>query len=222
VSVVELLDLLRSQPVLAGPLPRFDPGRAPDEPGELFVQWLEQAVAAGVPEPHVVTLSTADARGRPSSRVLMLRDVDVAGAGWRFASGAASRKGVELAANPWAALSVYWPKQGRQVRVAGRVEAASAQESAADFHTRSPAARIAALTGQQSAPLSGPEEFEAAHAEAEKLVAGHPEAVAADHTVYTLWAVEAEFWQGDAERRHVRLSYVRGEGGAWTRQLLWP
>lgn len=220
---MEVVELLRGRPVMAGPLPGFEVESAPDGPGELFVRWLAEAVASGVTEPQVVTLSTADARGRPSSRVLMLRDVDVAEAGWVFASSAASRKGAELSENPWAALCAYWPERGRQVRVGGPVTAGSPEESAAEFLARPRESRLAGLTGRQSSPLPGREAFEAARREAAELLDRHPEALPADYTVYTLRADEVEFWQGDAgvERHHVRLRYLRGKGG-WTKQLLWP
>ncbi|GAB2624238.1 pyridoxal 5'-phosphate synthase [Streptomyces capparidis] len=218
---MDVAELLRGQPVMAGPFPEFDVARAPRRPGELFARWLEQAVREGVAEPHVITLSTADERGRPSARVLMLRDLDIPGAGWVFASSAVSRKGVELARNPWAALSVYWREQGRQVRVCGRVEAASPEVNAHEFHSRTEAARVAALTGRQSAPMADPAEFEAAEREARALLARHPEAVAPDYTVYTLRAEEVEFWQGAADRHHLRLVYDR-RGDGWAKRLLWP
>lgn len=213
--------LLREQPVMGGPLPSFDPDAVPGEPAELFLRWLARAVDEGVPEPHTVTLSTADARGRPSSRVLLLRDVDVARAGWLFASSTTSRKGRELAENPWAAMCAYWPSQGRQVRVAGRVEVCSAVASARAFLARSPAARLAALTGRQSAPLQGSEEYAEAEREAAALLAEHPETVPVDFALYVLWAEEVEFWQGDEDRHHVRLRYLHGATG-WERQRLWP
>jgi pyridoxamine 5'-phosphate oxidase len=218
---MEAAELLRGVPVMTGPFPEFDVEAAPEAPGELFMRWLERAVSENVTEPHVVSLSTADRHGRPSSRVLMLRDVDEERAGWVFASHGASRKGAELAHNPWGALLVYWAEQGRQVRVCGRVEAGSSDVNARDFLARSEPARAAGLTGRQSAHLTALGEFDAAWAQAEELVRDHPEAVPPDYTVYTLWADEVEFWQGDSRRRHLRLCYTREETG-WSRQLLWP
>lgn len=220
---MEAGELLGRRPVMAGPLPAFDVESAPEGPGELFARWLAEAVERQVTEPQVVTLSTADARGRPSSRVLMLRDVDVAGAEWVFASSAVSRKGTELAENPWASLCMYWHEQGRQVRVGGRVTAGTPGENAREFLGRPDAARLAGLTGRQSAPMpGGREEFAGAWREAEELIGRHPEAVPADYTVYTLRAVEVEFWQGDEARRHVRLRYLEDGERGWRRELLWP
>src|SRR3981081_4503344 len=140
-------ELLRAIPVFAGNLPGFDPEAAPGDPVPLFVQWLAAAVGGRVPEPHAMTLSTVDQQGRPSSRVLVCRDVDAAGS-WYFASTAASRKGRELRDNPHAALTFYWPQQGRQIRLRGTAAPAGAERSAADFLARSPQARAESLTGR--------------------------------------------------------------------------
>ncbi|MFD8592190.1 pyridoxal 5'-phosphate synthase [Streptomyces sp. NPDC059637] len=212
--------LLRA-PALAGPLPPFDTGWAPERPGELFVRWIGEALDAGTGEPQVMTLSTADRQGRPSARVLLLRDVDVEDCGFVFATSSASRKGRELADNPRAALTWYWPAQGRQVRVTGRVETAPPRTAREDFLGRSPASREAAFTGRTSAPLSGAREYEHARARAREHLAADPLAVPPDHTVCTVRADEIEFWQGSADRHHVRLRYLR-EGDGWTRGLLWP
>ncbi|MBP2472498.1 pyridoxamine 5'-phosphate oxidase [Crossiella equi] len=210
---------LRALPSLAGPLPGFDPDRAPADPDALFARWLAEAVAAGVVEPHAMTLSTVDPSGRPSARVLILKYLDAGH--WAFASGAGSRKGKELANTPWAALTFYWPALGRQVRVRGRVETASARESAADFLARSAGARGGGLLGYQSQPLHDLAERDRALDEATARASADPDLVAREWTVFRLAADEVEFWQGEEDRRHLRLSYTRAEGG-WTRQLLWP
>jgi pyridoxamine 5'-phosphate oxidase len=127
-------ELLRALPDFPEQLPDFDPAAAPADPAELFRQWLREALAAGVPQPNACSLATADGRGRPSSRMLILKDID--DAGWHFATSRASRKGRELAANPHAALNFYWQQQGRQVRAAGAVVELSAAASAADWHAR--------------------------------------------------------------------------------------
>ncbi|MFG2569123.1 pyridoxamine 5'-phosphate oxidase family protein [Streptomyces sp. NPDC048567] len=111
---------LRSIEVFAGPLPDFDPAVAPAEPVDLFLAWLRAALAAGVPDAHAMTLSTVGEDGHPDARVLILKNVD--GDGWQFAVHAGSPKGRQLAERPSAALTFYWPQQGRQVRVRGAVE----------------------------------------------------------------------------------------------------
>jgi pyridoxamine 5'-phosphate oxidase len=232
VDTEALRERLRATPALAGPLPGFDPREAAPEPGPLFADWLASALGDGVPEPHVMTLSTADAAGRPSSRVLMLRgfELDAGAFDFVFASDAASRKGRELAANPYAALNWYWPQHGRQIRASGPVEPLDREAARRDFLGRSEPARIAGFTGLMSAELPSAEDgvgdaytaYERGRARAREIVAADPRAVPEGHTVYVLRADEAEFFQGDAiDRFHRRLRYVR-DGDRWTRRMLWP
>lgn len=233
-----LLARMRAAPVLAGPLPHFDPAAAPGAPGPLFARWLDQALADGVAEPHVMTLSTVAADGTPSARVLMLRGVDSADCSVLFASDAGSRKGRDLAERPVAALTWYWPAHGRQIRMAGPVSLADERATRQDFLGRSPASRAAGFTGRMSEPLADAGQYARARAEAEALVAAEPERVPDGHRLYRLRAHEAEFFQAGAQGRHVRVRYTRegaaegslGDGGGggdaagsgWHRTLLWP
>jgi pyridoxamine 5'-phosphate oxidase len=217
-----LLARVRAAPVLAGPLPRFHPADAPDTPGELFAHWLDAALTGGVPEPHVMTLSTVSADGTPTARVLMLRGIDTARCAYVFASDSRSPKARDLAVNPRAALTWYWPAHGRQIRMTGPVNVLGGEATRRDFLGRGEASRVAGFTGRTSGPLTGPEEYEAARRAARELVAAEPGRVPGTHTVYRLAAQEAEFFQADPERFHVRVRYVRGREGGWTRTLLWP
>ncbi|GAA0443150.1 pyridoxal 5'-phosphate synthase [Streptomyces olivaceiscleroticus] len=212
-------DLLRGLRVWTGELPEFDPSAAPEAPLPLFRQWLGEAAAAGVPEPHTMALATADAAGDPSVRIVMLHDADENG--WHFASHRGSRKGRELAAHPRAALCFYWPLVARQVRVSGAVVAATPEESEADLHRRSPGALAAALVGRQSEVLDSYAELERAAAEAWERARREPDAAVPSWTAYVLRPEEVEFFQGDDRRRHVRLCYRRSADG-WQRVLLWP
>lgn len=129
---------LRKIPSLTGvapPLGEFED--LPDEPVAMFLEWLNQAVDAGVPEPHTTTLSTVDAEGTPDARVLILKDVD--DSGWAFASLASSQKGQQLNSCPAAAMTFWWPLAARSVRVRGEVVEAFREESEADLRARSPA-----------------------------------------------------------------------------------
>ena len=125
---------LRALPDFPTDLPDFDAATAPADPVALFKQWLDEALAAGVLQPHACSLATADGRGQPSSRMLILKNID--DDGWHFATSRTSRKGRELSVTPNAALNFYWPQQGRQVRVAGPVVELSAEASAADWQAR--------------------------------------------------------------------------------------
>ena len=215
----DLRALLRSLPVFAGPLPTFDPDDVADAPDAMFVRWLREAADAGVREPHAVTVATADADGRPSSRVVILHDV--VGGAFRFATDSRSRKALDLAGNPHAAMSFYWREQARQVRLAGTVRSLGAGASAADFLARSPASRAAGLATLPGERLGSVEEMAAAMAAAERRVADEPELVLPQWLLLELVPDEAEFWQGDARRAHVRVVYRRSDDG-WTRELVWP
>ncbi|MFC8226862.1 pyridoxal 5'-phosphate synthase [Streptomyces sp. NPDC057287] len=212
-------DLLHAQRVWDVTLPRFDPSAAPPAPLPLFHTWFADAVAAGQPEPHTMTLATADAEGRPDVRTLMLHDAD--GRGWHFATHRTSAKGRQLAARPYAALGFYWPAQGRQVRVRGTAVPASPEESRADLRARSTGALAAALTGSQSEVLATPGDLDRASEAAWERARAEPDAEAESWTRYVVEPQEVEFFQGDDRRRHVRLRYRR-DGAGWIRELLWP
>ncbi|MET9427272.1 MULTISPECIES: pyridoxal 5'-phosphate synthase [unclassified Streptomyces] len=217
-------ETLRSLRVWDTDLPAFDPDSAPEAPLPLFRAWFTAAADAGQTEPHTMSLATVDADGRPDVRTVMLHDADERG--WHFASHATSAKGRQLAAAPHAAVTFYWPVQGRQVRVRGRVTPAPAEEAHADLHARTTGALAAALVGRQSEVLDSlttlTEASEAAWARAE----AEPDADVKTWTLYVLAPDEVEFFQGDARRRHVRLRYRRRttaqEATAWERELLWP
>ncbi|MFE6689353.1 pyridoxal 5'-phosphate synthase [Streptomyces sp. NPDC057743] len=217
--MADLRQLLRDLTVFGGELPTFDPAATPDDPVELFTTWLLGAIRAQVPEPHAMTVATADADGVPSARTLILKDVDAAG--WRFAAHDGSDKGRELAARPYAALTFYWQPLARQVRVRGPVVREGAERSAADFLARSAGARAEALVGRQSRRLASLAERDAAVADAAQRLAGDPGLVPPEWTLHTVRADSVEFWQGARDRNHTRLRYRRADG-AWTKELLWP
>jgi pyridoxamine 5'-phosphate oxidase len=213
-------NVLRVLGVFPAHLPEFDPRLAPPNPVTLFLTWLKDAIRDHALGPHAMTLATSDATGRISSRILLCRDVDEDGR-WYFASSSGSRKGGELAANPHAALSFFWPQEGRQVRICGTVAPAGAQASAEDFLSLSPATRAESLTGRQSQPLVDLTELDESLGRAGAEIADNRSLVAPAWTLYALTADEVEFWQADPRRRHVRLQYQR-TAGTWTHRLLWP
>lgn len=212
-------EVLRSLDVFAGELPQFRPEETPGTPQELFTKWLTEAIAAGVREPHAMTLSTAGQDGTPSARVLLLKDVGPAG--WSFAAHAASPKGRDLAATPAAALTFYWPQQARQVRLRGAVAPESPELSAQDFLARSLGSRAEALVGMQSHPLDDLKSVLAATEGSLARLEREPDLVAPEWTLYTLAPHSVEFWQGDKQRKHTRLTYLESTDG-WDKQLLWP
>ncbi|MFE5601226.1 pyridoxal 5'-phosphate synthase [Streptomyces coelicoflavus] len=216
----ELLRSLRVWDPAVTELPPLDPAEAPGDPLELFTRWITEAARAGEREPHTVSLATADADGLPDARVVMLHGADADG--WAFATHADSRKGRQLAARPYAALVFYWPVLGRQVRLRGPVTVAPGDEARADLHARSTGALAAALTGRQSAELDSTDELARASEAAWERAGREPDAPVPSWTLYRLRPDEVEFFQGEARRRHVRLSYRRTADDGWERRLLWP
>jgi pyridoxamine 5'-phosphate oxidase len=212
-------ELLRSLPVFAGAIRDFDTDALPEDPAELFGGWLRQAVEDGVPEPHAMTLSTSDPTGAPDARTLILKDLD--DEGWWFATNAESVKGIQLAAQPAAALTFYWPRAARQVRVRGPVRSGPAELSAADFRSRGRGARAVALASHESQPLTDRATCAQAVADARRELAAQPDLVSPSWQVYAVAAHTVEFWQADKDRQHIRAQYRR-VGTGWRHTLLWP
>jgi pyridoxamine 5'-phosphate oxidase len=210
---------LRSIRVFDGNLPAFDVDGLPDHPTTLFTEWLGAAIDAGVAEPNVMVLSTVDGAGHPDARVLVLRDVDEDG--WWFGSSSAGPKGAQLANNPWAALTCYWPGVGRQIRVRGEVRRGTQEDGARDFLKRAPGSRAEVLVGRQSQHLADRRELVEALRSAQERVTANPNLVATDWARYQLRPREVQFFQGDAGREHVRVRY-QVTNGTWSHSLLWP
>ncbi|GAB2472759.1 pyridoxal 5'-phosphate synthase [Promicromonospora xylanilytica] len=211
---------LRALPTFARPgLPALDTDAVPATPHELFVAWTDDAIEAGLLAAHAATLSTADAAGHVHARTLLLKDVTADG--WWFASQSTSPKGRDLAANPHAALTFFWPELGRQVKVTGSAAPAGAEASRADFLARPDASRAAGLVNHQSEPLASLREYDQAFAEALRVVSADPELAAPDWTAYVLTPTEVEFWQAPDDGPNTRLLY-RADATGWSTGLLWP
>ena len=189
------------------------------DPTEQFLKWFNEALAAEVPEANAMSVSTADANGRPSSRILLIKDVDQRGFTWF--TNYESRKGHDLAQNPQAALLFYWIPLERQVRIEGRVERIPAAESEAYYQSRPLGSRIGAIASAQSRPIANREALEARVAEVEKQAGEHP-VRPAHWGGYRLIPDYLEFWQGRPSRLHDRIAYVRQADGTWQRQRLQP
>nr|WP_316305256.1 pyridoxamine 5'-phosphate oxidase family protein [Clavibacter michiganensis] len=150
-------DLLTGAKPAPHDFPQLDPADLPDDPIDLVIAWIRDAVAHDAAEPNAVVLATADAEGRPSARTLLLKDVtptvdDEPGALW-FSSLADSPKGRDLEANPRAALVAYWRERGRQIRATGPVFHGDREVSERDFLARHPASRAEVIAGDQSEPM---------------------------------------------------------------------
>jgi pyridoxamine 5'-phosphate oxidase len=188
------------------------------DPVAQFNEWLGEAREAGVPLPEAMTLATADASGRPSARMLLLKRADERG--FTFFTGYESRKGRELEENPHAAIVVYWNALGRQVRVEGPVHRLPAEESDAYFQTRPPRSRAAAAASRQSEPIASREELEA---EFERLLAEHGDEVPRPGRWggYVLEPEVIELWEHREDRLHDRFRFTRGREG-WKAERLSP
>jgi pyridoxamine 5'-phosphate oxidase len=178
--------------------------------------WLDEARAAGVELPEAMTLATATRDGAPSARMVLLKDVD--DAGLSFFTNYDSRKGLELAENPHAALLLYWHPLGRQVRVEGTV--ARLPEAASDeyFRSRPVGSRLSAAVSPQSEVIASRGELESAAERLGREVGEdvpRPESWGGYRLVPTLW----EFWQHRLDRLHDRFRYRPGEGGMVVERL---
>ncbi|MCC6849606.1 MAG: pyridoxamine 5'-phosphate oxidase [Deltaproteobacteria bacterium] len=191
----------------------------PPSPIARFRRWYAEAERAGAPLPEAVALATADARGRPSVRYVLLKHADVRG--FVFFTDGRSRKGRELEANPEAALACYWDALGRQVRVEGRVVVVDGPEADAYWATRPRESRLAASASTQSAPLAS---RAALVRRWRALGRRHPGDDVPRPPLwrgYRLAPRAIEFWTRGESRLHRRERFERRRGG-WRRRLLQP
>ena len=188
------------------------------DPLRQFERWFAAAGEAGVEVPEALALATATADGRPSVRMVLLKQADERG--FAFHTNYESRKGAELAANPQAALLFHWRPQGRQVRVEGRVERVSAAESEAYFRTRPHGSRLAAWASPQSRPLADRAELERLYADALARHGDDPR-LPPHWGGFRLVPDAYEFWEHGDDRLHDRVRYERSDDG-WARIRLAP
>jgi pyridoxamine 5'-phosphate oxidase len=196
---------------------------APDldpDPFRQFAGWFADARASGNLQPDAMALATATPDGRPSLRLVLLKGFDARG--FVFYTNYGSQKGRELEANPLAAAALYWPELHRQVRITGRVQRLSRDESERYFRTRPRDAQISALASHQSRPIGGREELERQFEGAEARHAGTDVPLPEDWGGLRLSPDTFEFWQGQPSRLHDRFRYVRQSGGTWQIERLQP
>jgi len=196
----------------------LDEEHADADPIRQFARWWDEAVRSELPEVNAMVLATADANGRPSARAVLLKGFDASG--FVFYTNYESRKGRELADNPAAALLFFWAELERQVRIEGRAERVTAEESDAYYRSRPLASRIGAWASPQSEPIPGKAWLLARAAEM-GLKHGVSPARPPHWGGYRLRPTLLEFWQGRPSRLHDRLSYSL-EDGIWKRARLAP
>lgn len=190
------------------------------DPIALVARWFAEAETAGVTQPDAMTLATATRDGRPSARVVLLKQIDERG--FAFFTNYESRKAGELEANARVALVLHWREQHRQVRVTGTVERLTAEESDAYFATRPRGSQLGAWASAQSRSLTDRGELEARFAELEAAHAGREVPRPPHWGGYRVVPDAIELWQGRANRLHDRVAYVRTADGAWRRERLQP
>jgi pyridoxamine 5'-phosphate oxidase len=182
---------------------------------------MENAQAAELKEPNAMTLATATPDGRPSARIVLLKEVNENG--FVFYTNYESRKGQELATNPYAALTFYWAELERQVRVEGAVQKTSTEQSEAYFRVRPKKSRLGALASNQSQILASRKILEARMSDLEARYANSDNIPKPEHWGgYCLDPSVLEFWQGRRSRLHDRIRYTRQEGGTWKIERLAP
>ena len=191
------------------------------DPVRQFERWFEEATQAGVPQPEAMALATAMPDGAPSLRMVLLKQADAAG--FVFYSNYESRKGVELAANPRAALLFHWQPLGRQVRIEGPVQRATREESLAYALTRPRGSQLSALASPQSRVIPSRQWLEE---RAGELAGRYPPSgdlpLSDSWGGYRLRPERFEFWQHRTSRMHDRLLYTPDAAGGWRVQRLAP
>ncbi len=190
------------------------------DPLQQFRHWFDQALAAGTNEPNAMVLATADAAGKPSTRVVLLKGLDERG--FVFFTNYESRKARELAVNRHAALNFFWVELERQVCVTGSVTQVPREEAEAYFKTRPRGSRLGAWASKQSDTVSSREVLEARLQELEKKYPGEEIPLPPFWGGYVLAPREIDFWQGRPNRLHDRFRYSKQSDGRWLVERLSP
>jgi pyridoxamine 5'-phosphate oxidase len=189
------------------------------DPIAQFQKWFAQTLEAQIVEPNAMTLATVNATGQPSSRIVLLKGVDARG--FSFFTNYESRKGRELAANPKASLTFFWPGLERQISARGSVTKLSRQESEAYFAVRPIGSRRGAWVSKQSTIVENREYLEKRLSEVEKQF-GDDVPTPPYWGGYVLSPDEVEFWQGRPNRLHDRLLYRKDAAAHWVVERLSP
>jgi len=197
----------------------LDESEVADDPIAQFTRWFEEALKAEVNEPNAMSVATVGADGRPSSRIVLVKQFD--GRGFTWYTNYDSQKGQQLASKPFAALLFFWSELERQVRIEGTVEHTTAEESDKYFNSRPLKSRLSAIASRQSAPIANRAALEHNYEDVARQYGESPSRPS-NWGGFRLVPERIEFWQGRRSRFHDRIVYTRQEDGSWTRQRLQP
>jgi len=198
---------LRELKALEGPFQKFSTKNLPDNPTDLFMEWLNIAIEKGVSEPPKMVVSTTDITCAPDARVLILKNITKNK--WYFSTSDISKKGEQLQSNNKVALTFYWSELGKQVRIRGVSKKMLEDVNSVDFLERPNSARAIGLIGNQSKILLEQKDLEEELLKMEKLIKKAPKTVNTNWSQYEVEAYEVEFWQADSKRKHIRVQYKR-------------
>ena len=190
-----------------------------DDPIAIFSRWLADAQAGEPNDPTAMCLATVDARGKPAARMVLLKGIDRRG--FVFYSNIDSRKGLELAARPHAALCFHWKSLRRQVRVEGPVEPAGADEADAYFASRARDSQVGAWASDQSRPLDSRDTLVERVAAIQARFSGQPVPRPPNWAGFRVVPDAIEFWRDGAHRLHDRILFTRTRDG-WQTERLYP
>lgn len=190
------------------------------DPFQQFDVWFQQAMGLKIELANAMVVATADSQGRPTARYVLLKDYSHAG--FVFYTNSLSQKGRQLAENPHAALVLYWKEMHRQIRIEGAVEQISADQADNYFSTRPRGSQISAWAAPQSDIVPDRAWLHARVAELSKQFEGRSIPRPEDWAGYRVLPDLFEFWQGQENRLHDRLAYLRNDAGAWSLARLAP
>lgn len=199
---------------------QLDERTAPRDPLEQFRRWFAEAQASEPKHPEAMNLVTATPDGKPSSRIVLLKQLDARG--FVFFTNYHSRKALELDENASAGLTFYWPSRDRQVRIEGTISRTDRRESEEYFATRPRGSQLGAQASDQSQPLASRDELEKTVARLEQLYDGKPIPCPPHWGGFVLAPSRIEFWQGRENRLHDRIVYERQDGDNWSITRLAP
>lgn len=190
------------------------------DPFEQFELWFDEALKAEVMEANAMTLATASKEGIPSARIVLLKGFDANG--FSFYSNYLSKKGKDLAKNPYASIVFFWPELQRQIRIDGKVAKLSKEESEKYFNSRPFESRIGAISSPQSQVIPNRESLDVVYKNMEEKYKGKHVPKPAHWGGYLLSPISIEFWQGRPSRLHDRMKYILMEKGKWKIERLAP